>query len=1462
MMAAGISEDEALGYLDRECAHDEVVIGCINSPSSVTLSGESKAIDRLQLILHGGGKFARRLRVDVAYHSPQMQVAAEDFLQAIGEISTASEFRVPMFSSVTTKMVPHPRDLNASYWVENMLSTVRFAEAVKNLLSSPPVSQKEGGKLRSKKHWSAILEVGPANSLKGPLNQIVNEFDRKPLANIMYTSMLQRGKSAVATAMEAVGRLWCIGHSIDLGKVNNTKEDALKPKALAMLPPYPWNHNMSFWHEPKASQLARFGHYPRTDLLGVPSDNQNPFEPRWRNFLRISENPWLKDHIITGTCLYPGAGVIIMVLEAALQLVDPKTIAGVGFEDVFFEQGLVIPAEKDAVETALSIKPHESLQSCYQFTLFSIPLGGEWTKHAHGMFSLVPHSANEVDAAASRIEWELIKSRHHDLSHLPSKSIDSASFYSGLKAVGLDYGPLFTNLSDIEAVHGVQCALGKVTIPDTRSRMPFQFEYPHYIHPATLDAMFHLVFVALSGHPGMAEAAIPIYIDQAFISTSLPCGAGAKYVGFSHATTSSKSIAADLIFSDEGWTEAKVTFRGIQLHNVSSNASKSGEKVARSGRQSASRTAQIQWLEDTDCLRGPSAAAFIEAEAYVPWGNALNVGAETGREVEALLPRMAEACEQLAAWLRRLCHKHSDLNVLLIGVNNKEGILRRFAPYEDDNKGSFRFEKCTVLDNCGGALSRVKETLAAEGIICTYSSLVGSVASYDGPLNSYDLIVADIDLLSLDDEVLSTLRPLLRKDGRLALLGLGPTSQLDPQAWEAKLRNADFNGLLFHIQNKETAFLLAAIDEKGGNSIDITEVYLLQPAVISSAIQDLKFNLLQQFQLVGITARDAFLEQASSLKGRVVISLLETEQPFVLAWTAEELDQFRTVVASAKYLLWISRGGLLNSDLKSLQFAPIIGLLRTIRVEQSSITLPHLDLTQELDAGRAASLIYEVFQSTIMAPPPSRNNEMEYWERNGILFIPRLTKRSDLDYDLALLSNSAKTVIAPLKVDSQNLQLQHDLTDSQCSFRWSADKEAIEGIGDHDVVICPAFVSLDVPELRISSASHGTPFDTLVGRIIELGSKVSDLQLGESVVTFHPPIVKTRLSIHRSRICQLPGSWSAPVASYVSLSLATAWHVLFHLARLNRGDHILIQVNSKPLCHFLVQLAQQLGAIVFLVVDSEEERILWQELKGILASRIFNSQSSILGQPILRATGNIGVKIFITTCCGTALYDLASCLAEDGHLIDLGRKIQVKDLSRKFFTRNITISCVDLSRMTDRTLYDLLGEGLDHVRAGHLHGPPKPTITSIAELNNVFQSARSGNQSDNLVLSFNEGAMVPMLHALPPALALNPNGTYIMSGGLGALGLAIANHLVNHGARHLLFLSRSGAVTSEQKDALRNFRDRGCKVDSVKCDITNANQMKKAASICKENHWRITGIIQCAMVLRVRTPSIFIRLKH
>ena len=170
-----------------------------------------------------------------------MKVIAADYLAAIGTLETPRDKDascVTMFSSVTAAPISAQELQEASYWVQNMISAVRFSEAVKALISqNAPTKTKRKIAIS----YAAAIEIGPAAALQGPLVQILTAHDDRLATSIMYTSLLSRGASAEVSALNAAGKLWAQGKTKCLPQIHRNPvillfRSSLDPSRHSLVP--------------------------------------------------------------------------------------------------------------------------------------------------------------------------------------------------------------------------------------------------------------------------------------------------------------------------------------------------------------------------------------------------------------------------------------------------------------------------------------------------------------------------------------------------------------------------------------------------------------------------------------------------------------------------------------------------------------------------------------------------------------------------------------------------------------------------------------------------------------------------------------------------------------------------------------------------------------------------------------------------------------------------------------------------------------------------------------------------------------------------------------------------------------------------------------------------------------------------------------------------------------------------
>ncbi|TAQ90647.1 hypothetical protein B7494_g1069 [Chlorociboria aeruginascens] len=537
MLAAGMDEVQASDYLQR-VSEGQVLVACINSPSSVTISGDAAGIDQLHDLLKADGIFSRKLKVETAYHSHHMKTVAELYLTSLQHVETLpGNPDVIMFSSVTGNIIGS-RDLGPLYWVDNMISPVKFYQATQSLFNYSTKTKKR--RREAKPFADILLEIGPHGALQGPIKQIIDE-DETRRTSLSYLSLLRRGEDAAQTALDVAGKLFTRGYNVDVARANSPAANSAPHTALLVdLPSYPWNRMTRYWSESYLSSGFRFRKHPRHDLLGAPTADYTPIEPRWRHIIRKTENPWVQDHKVQSSVLYPAAGMITMGIEAARQVADEeKIIKGYEIRDFNIGKAIVLPQHEDGIETIVRMKPWKlgsqaSTAVWQEFSIISMTTGQGWQDNCSGLIithyekPLTPNEIFEEQAAALKFRKQYLQIREHcTFNEVPSQ------IYESLDTIGLQYGPTFQNLVSIQS--GDHKSVGVLRIPNIKFVMPEKYLHDHIIHPTTLDNVFQMAITASTGMKKQLKAPmVPTFIQSLYISSIISSEPGHELHGYSH----------------------------------------------------------------------------------------------------------------------------------------------------------------------------------------------------------------------------------------------------------------------------------------------------------------------------------------------------------------------------------------------------------------------------------------------------------------------------------------------------------------------------------------------------------------------------------------------------------------------------------------------------------------------------------------------------------------------------------------------------------------------------------------------------------------------------------------------------------------------------------------------------------------------------------------------------------------
>nr|UPN67555.1 hypothetical protein [Pestalotiopsis sp.] len=508
MTALATSKENALELFKAAQVQDTAVVACVNSPNSVTISGDIGALEKLEDLAGKESLMFRRLKVPAAYHSAEMRSLADDYANALRphfEPEHPRAFAATFSSPVTGGIVDDPSLIHdPSHWVRNMVQPVLFDNSLKEMVLGSQATRAK----TAVNQVDVLIEVGPHGTLQGPIRQIIDGMGLQAMKNNMGTC-LKRGEDAVKTIKDMAMMLHARGYPVDLAKAN-CLENAQNLRIVHDLPTYQWNHSSKYWDVPRVAIDYMQRKHPRHDLLGVRVEGLNPEQAIWRNTIRISDLPWLQHHVVQSEILYPAAGLLVMVTEAIRQLDDETGEASDGYtmSNVDLSTAVIISASGEPLEIQLVVK-EPSWSNAREFVFYSRS-GGSWVKHCRGQVAPSNHLTESTCVGG--------------LDLVP---MDVGHFYKFVESCGPTLGSSFRNLTRLSG--GALSAEATITVPDVVAMSPSSFASGCLVHPTTLDSCFHPAWAALPEElVGKLGLSVPRSITSLFVDANIPDSPGTE----------------------------------------------------------------------------------------------------------------------------------------------------------------------------------------------------------------------------------------------------------------------------------------------------------------------------------------------------------------------------------------------------------------------------------------------------------------------------------------------------------------------------------------------------------------------------------------------------------------------------------------------------------------------------------------------------------------------------------------------------------------------------------------------------------------------------------------------------------------------------------------------------------------------------------------------------------------------
>ena len=593
-----------------------------------------------------------------------------------------------------------------------------------------------------------------------------------------------------------------------------------------------------------------------------------------------------------------------------------------------------------------------------------------------------------------------------------------------------------------------------------------------------------------------------------------------------------------------------------------------------------------------------------------------------------------------------------------------------------------------------------------------------------------------------------------------------------------------------------------------------------------------------------VASRRGF-DDLNAVEGKICISLLELEKPLLADLSESDFQNIRKLMVSCGRLVWLTCGD-------NPSFGLIDGLARCLNGELGS-KFQVLHLSNE-GMQHGPSLTAHILKA-------SDTTDKEFREQNGLLQVQRVYNSPDENNHIRNHLEDSTQVMS-LNDDSAHFRLTigkpglldslHFVRDEIAPGIPLADDELeiqvkATGVNFRDIMASMGLV----PMTGLGQEASGTVFRTgsRAAKSFKLGDRVSTVSVGGSHAT------KARCDFRVTS--KMPDTMSFEEGAAVPMVHATAYYALVRLAKLRRGQSVLIHAATGGVGQAAVQLAKHLGLVVYVTVGTEDKRRFLIEQYGIPEEDIFNSRDSSFAKGIHRVTGGRGVDCVLNSLSGELLRVSWTCLATFGTFVEIGRR-DITDnmrLDMRPFSKSCTFTLFDIPTLINEdpaALGVALNEVFQLLHEGIVHVPYPMTVYPVGRLHDAFRIIQQGKHRGKIVLSFSEEdkAEAPVLSKAKDSLKLDSTATYLFVGGLGGLGRSLAKEFVASGARYIAFVSRSGNSSYEAAVTVDELAALGAEVKVFRGDVADQDSFLAAMRQCSQQLPLVKGVVQMAMVLR------------
>ncbi|PQE15785.1 polyketide synthase protein [Rutstroemia sp. NJR-2017a BBW] len=734
--------------------------------------------------------------------------------------------------------------------------------------------------------------------------------------------------------------------------------------------------------------------------------------------------------------------------------------------------------------------------------------------------------------------------------------------------------------------------------------------------------------------------------------------------------------------------------------------------------------------------------------------------------------------------------------------------------------------------------------------------------SFEG--GAYDLVVASHVLHATDDvhQSLSNIHKLLKPGGKLLLfettvpetipigfvfgllkgwwspLDHEPRSTHSPcltvEQWHQNLQNAGFSGVDVEISGQEEISCRYS-------SIIITTAIQCNPAADEEISREVALVVDRKFQVqssAGAALKQAFLstvfdksciytlaELAAKEKHEqaITVFLLELDAIFLDGISEADYSLIQSILTRSKTYLWVTRA--IAGDLEPRNHLAE-GVGRVLMSENSTRKFATLSL--EKTSGQDDQGMIPVIVNVVNRVAHSSVEDLETnysASSDGLLYTQRIVPITVMDNTIAHKIKPRQNVECQLSANTQ-LQLQIKSPGRLESVQWVESEERLE----------LSFLAED--EVLVEGQLNELCLGTDAAGVVRAAGDKSGFHNGDAVCLIGSAAARSVVRAKADAVRRIPPGMNFVEAASIPSAAWLSCHALVVVARLQRGETVLVCQGASSVGQMAIQLAKYLGAVIIQCGTTDQAPTL---------------------RDMILATQGQGVDVILGPLLDTSGSDLADYLAPFGRIVDINLN-HTTDRTQLFTQREPTtatalntsrasVDMIDLlnkkPRMAQKTFQEAIKFLFEDAKL-----KPSQSLQVMGPDEVIAAFGPNYTTWDQKVIELKPGTTLKANIRTTASYSFAADATYVIAGGLGGLGRIIAQWMAKRGAKNLMLLSRSGAVSPAAKALVTELQMQGVTVVTPKLDISHLNNLKHTLEIYAKSMPPIRGCIQATVALR------------